>query len=532
SPIAANTQRVQGLVGVDDNRDDLFNFSRVFLNNSDIDGVVRYGEVSNTIDVTHESMGANITMTARRVSDNVIVDQFVTGADGNFYFDLVPDEYIISIDDPLGRTALDDSITPAGLLQDYQSEWRISTDFFKVWEYDTNLDVPVDGSGTPLAWLDGNGQETVNGMKQINFLLDPGAPPLQQVDFSGMVFADTNGDGLFNPDDVAVPEISVFADENRNGQFDAGELVVNTDINGQYTLTVPSTFSTVMNVGVIPPVDWTATNPASSWQNFFVEPGDTFSNVDFAIMPPAVSSGDGTSLPGILLGVVFNDVNGDSIRQASESGVSGLRVYIDANNTGVIDAGDTVTTTNVHGGYVFANVPAGDHIIRVEALAPNVQTLPLGNAPLLETLSGAGTISGLTFGVQNTDVIVANPSTLDYGDLPDRYGITTLFQDGARHVVGAFFLGQLIDTEEDGQPSDSATLDDTTDLADEDGIVFDPIQAGGSGRMLVTASRNGGYLSGWMDFNGDDDFDDVIGGVAERLVLTKVGGGLPETRTL
>ncbi len=544
SPIGAGTQRVQGFVGLDENRDDQFNFSRVTQEIGDIDGDpntlrdtsfldAKFGifEIRNVIDPTQEDFADNVTVTARRVSDNVVVDQFITGDDGNYYFDLVPDEYIISIDDPLGRTAVDDSITPAGFLQEYQNEWRITSDFFKVWDYDTNLEVPVDGTGTPGAWLDGNGQETVNGMKHINFLLDPGPPPLPQVEFSGTVFADINGDGLFNPDDVEMPQISVFADENRNGQFDAGELVVNTDINGQYILTVPSTFTTVMNVGVIPPVDWTATNPASAWQNFFVEPGDTFADVDFAIMPPGVSEGDGTSQPGYMVGVVFNDINGDSRRQESEAGVSGLRVFIDANNTGVIDAGDTVTTTNVHGGFAFAGVPAGDHIIRVEVIPPNEQTLPLGYAPLLETLEGAGTISGLTFGVRNSSVIIVQPSTLDFGDLPDRYGVTTLFQDGARHVVGPFFLGQLIDTEEDGQPSGTATQDDITELADEDGITFDSIQAGGSGRIVVNASRYGGYLSGWMDFNGDDDFDDVIDGVSERLVLTKIGGD-PETRTL
>ena len=107
SPIAeANTQRIQGLVGVDDNEDDLFNFSRVILNNEDTDGVVRFGEVTNTIDTSHESMAFNVTVTLRRTSDNVVVAQFVTGADGNYYFDVVPGDYIISIEDPQGRTAL------------------------------------------------------------------------------------------------------------------------------------------------------------------------------------------------------------------------------------------------------------------------------------------------------------------------------------------------------------------------------------------------------------------------------------------
>jgi len=236
SPIGANTERVQGLIGVDDNRNDLFNFSRVFLNNTDTDGVLRFGEVTNTIDITHESMGANITVEARRASDGVLVDQFVTGADGNYYFDLVPDDYIISIVDPLGRTALDDSFTDASLfLQDYKTEWTISADFFKVWDYNADLEVEVQADGTPIAFLDGGGNEIVDGIKNLNFLLDPGPVVAPQVDFTGVVFADINGDGIFNTGDVNVPGVSVFGDVNRNGQFDAGEIIVATNINGEYS---------------------------------------------------------------------------------------------------------------------------------------------------------------------------------------------------------------------------------------------------------------------------------------------------------
>ncbi|MEO2046736.1 MAG: S8 family serine peptidase [Pirellulales bacterium] len=540
SPISVNTQRVQGLIGLDENRDDLFNFNRVNLETQDFFGdpdifrdasfldansEFEFFEVRNVIDQTQESFADNITVTARRASDNVIVDQFVTGADGNYYFDLVPDDYIISIDDPLGRTAVDDSLTPSNFLQEYQSEWAISSDFFKVWDYDASLEVPVDGSGTPFAWLDGNGQEAEYGMQHINFLLDPGAPPSQQVDFSGTVYADTNGDGLFNADDVALPDVSVYGDANQNGQFDAGEVLVETDAMGQYALTVPAQFSTVLNVGVITPADWTPTNPATGLSNFFVSPGDTFSDVDFHLQPPAEQIGNGTSQPGFLLGVVYEDSNQDASRQTGEPGAAGMTVFIDVNNTGVVDAGDVVTTTNVHGAYVFSDVPVGTHRLRVELFTPLSQTSPLGNLPITVGLVGAGTLTELDFGVFDTAV-------LDYGDLPARYGITTLANNGARHNKGAFFLGNLIDGELNGQPSDDALRDDTTGFADEDGIVFDPIVAGGTGRLLVTASRHGGYLSGWMDFNGDDDFDDVIDGVAERLELTKVGGGIPETRSL
>ena len=446
-------------------------------------------EVRNVIDQTQEDFAGNVTVLAHRdVNSNgildgadILVDQFVTGDDGNYYFDLVPDDYIISIEDPLGRSAVDDSLTPDGFLQSYQSQWAIGTDFFKVWDYDAALEVPINpATDAPFDFLDGNGNATVYGMKHINFLLAPGTPALQQADFAGLVYADTNGDGTFNSNDVAMPGISVYGDVNQNGQFDSGEILVETDASGQYSITVPLSFATVMNVGVISPIDWTPTNPASGLENFFVQPGDSFSDVDFAIMPPSLSAGDGSNQPGYLLGTVFEDTNSDTVRQSGEQGVSGLRVYIDNNATGDFDAGDTEATTNINGAYAFANVPAGSHLLRVDLVSPFVQTSPLANMPFSVVLAGAGTVAGIEFGVNNT-------ATLDYGDLPGRYGITTLLEDGARHPKGIFFLGQRIDTELNGQPSDDA-LDDDRVGDDEDGIVFDPIESGTTttGRFVVT----------------------------------------------
>ncbi|HCK40641.1 MAG TPA: hypothetical protein DHW22_03305, partial [Planctomycetaceae bacterium] len=200
SPISAATERVQGLIGIDDGlitpQDGLFNFSRVIQEIGDSDGdpeTIRLGDVRNIIDETHESMAANVTVLAHRdVNANglldagvdVLVDQFVTGADGNYYFDLLPDDYIVSLDSTSldGYVALDDSLTPAGFLQDYQAEWAISSDYFQVWDYDANLEVPLNpATDAPFAFIDGTGNAVTYGMKDINFLLDLGAPVVPQV---------------------------------------------------------------------------------------------------------------------------------------------------------------------------------------------------------------------------------------------------------------------------------------------------------------------------------------------------------------
>lgn len=519
SPINANTQRIQGFVGVDDNRDDQFNFSRVIQSNVDLDGdasIVRLGEVINQVDLTQESFAGNVTVVARRASDNVVVGRFVTGHDGNYYFDLVPDDYIISIEDPEGRVAQNDALTPAGRLQDYKSEWLITEDYFKVWDKvpGSPSETVIDADGVPVAWLDDNGDEQVTGMKGINFLLDPGDPPAQQVEFSGVVYADANGDGIFNGNDIALPNATIFGDVNRNGLRDAGEIVVTTNASGAYNLVVPTTAAGVMNVGIVPPAQWTATNPAAKIHTRYVTPGDEFTGLDFYIKPPADNvGGGGINQPGILMGVIFQDqgASPNGQREASEPGAPGFTVYIDANNNGVLDAGDTSTVTNQHGAYIFTNVAPGQRVVRVVTPSPFQLTTPTAGRYTVQ-LTGSSTISSLVFGIKDT-------ATLDYGDLPAIYNSTTAAQNGARHKKGVYFLGSTIDGELNGNPTANADGDDTSGFDDEDGIVFDPIVAGSTVRLIATASRNNGYLKGWIDWNGDGDFDDAN----ERLVFSGIG---------
>jgi subtilisin family serine protease len=518
SPIAANTQRIQGAVGVDTNRDDLFNYSRVIQSVGDLfndPDIIRLGEVVSVVDENQEAFAGNVTVNVRRASDNVLVDQFVTGHDGNFYFDLVPDDYIFSIEDPLGRLAQEDTLTPDGLLQDFKTEWLITEDYFKVWDKAVGnpTETLVDANGVPLAWLDGNGDELVAGMKGINFLLDPGDPAAPQVEFNGVVYADTNADGIFNGNDIVLPNVSVYADENRDGIRNSGEIVVSTDANGAYNLVVPTTTAKVMNVGIVTPAQWTVVTPAAKIHTRYVTPGAEFSGLDFYIDPPADNiGGGGANQPGILMGVVFQDINGNAVRDSGDSGAPGFTVYIDANNNGVLDAGDASTVTNQHGAYVFTNVAPGQRVVRVVTPSPFQQSLPANNLGRVVPLTGSSTISSLFFGIKDTAIN-------DYGDLPAIYGATT-GANAAFHKKGQYWLGPVIDGELGGNPTANADGDDTAGFDDDDGIVFDPIVAGSTVRLVATASRNNGYLKGWIDWNGDGDFDDAN----ERLVFSGVAG--------
>ncbi|MDX1943683.1 MAG: SdrD B-like domain-containing protein, partial [Saprospiraceae bacterium] len=129
---------------------------------------------------------------------------------------------------------------------------------------------------------------------------------------------------------------------------------------------------------------------------------------------------------------------------------------------------------------------------------------------------------------------------MDYGDLPNSFGITVLNDDDpAKHIIKpAFFLGSCVDAERNGNPDAEAGRqsggDDNTGSAysmpggntactdDENGIrLITPMIPNNVACLEVTATTPAGaLLYGWIDFNGDGNFDLP----AEQVVFTKVNG--------
>ncbi len=112
-------------------------------------------------------------------------------------------------------------------------------------------------------------------------------------------------------------------------------------------------------------------------------------------------------------------------------------------------------------------------------------------------------------------VVQADGALYDFGDAPASYA-TTLAADGARHVATGPMLGSVRDAEADGVPSLDADNDDTSGMADEDGVTFGSIQAGQTDASVTVNVQNapaGAKLDAWIDFNGDGSW----GGAGERI---------------
>ncbi|HCA97688.1 MAG TPA: hypothetical protein DEP38_24715, partial [Cyanobacteria bacterium UBA9226] len=78
--------------------------------------------------------------------------------------------------------------------------------------------------------------------------------------------------------------------------------------------------------------------------------------------PSAINITSGTNITGIdfgnfqlgsISGQKFQDTDGDGIKDAGETGLSGWSIFIDTDNDGIKDAGEISTTTDADGNYSF-----------------------------------------------------------------------------------------------------------------------------------------------------------------------------------
>lgn len=81
---------------------------------------------------------------------------------------------------------------------------------------------------------------------------------------------------------------------------------------------------------------------------------------------------------GSISGTVVNDPYHAGTQYNQETGLFGITVYIDGNNNGRLDAGETSAITDANGDYTFPNLSAGSYLVRIIAGGAYGVTMPLG----------------------------------------------------------------------------------------------------------------------------------------------------------
>lgn len=195
-----------------------------------------------------------------------------------------------------------------------------------------------------------------------------------------------------------------------------------------------------------------------------------------------------------------------SVLQIVASAPGRVDLWIDWNGNGSWgDPGDAVLTghpVNPGANYVTVAVPmltlTGFTTARVRVSSTGFLA-PTGFAPDGE--------------VEDHKVFLYETGGMDFGDAPNVSLVppsgypTTMMDFGAAHFIDSLFLGWLIDSEADGQPSLTATGDDFSGLADEDGVTFGSPWISGSNAqftvMVNPAAVGPSDLDLWVDWDGD-----------------------------
>lgn len=328
---------------------------------------------------------------------------------------------------------------------------------------------------------------------------------------TGTQFNDRNRNARQDSGEEGLVGFTVYVDYDRDGVLDAGEPRALTGANGAFSLNAPAG---THYVRVVQASGYTQTLPAAGFLTAVVTNNNTVSGLRFGSYQPNASA----------TGFVWNDANGNGIRDTGESPMPGIWVYIDLDGDDRIDLNEPSAISKTDGSYNLTFPGAGTYTIR-QVLEPGyIQTYPGFAGEHTLPYDGVHPITGQDFGVQ-----IAR----DYGDLPATYA-TLSTSNGASHgYLEGFRLGANWDAEADGQPNATATGDDASGLTDgnnnivddEDGVVLlRPIVAGRSDNLIRVTVANStsvtGYLQGWVDFNGDGDFADT----GERIVTNRALG--------
>lgn len=98
-----------------------------------------------------------------------------------------------------------------------------------------------------------------------------------------------------------------------------------------------------------------------------------------------------------ITGSIYHDLDGDAVKDAEDVGQQNWVVFLDANNDGVIDAGESSTATDAAGKYSFGGLAVGTHRVRELVQAGWFRTSPSGGSHSVSITTATQSVTGKTF---------------------------------------------------------------------------------------------------------------------------------------
>lgn len=201
----------------------------------------------------------------------------------------------------------------------------------------------------------------------------------------GSVFNDPNSDGLRSLGESAVNNVTVYIDANNNNALDAGETSTKTSASGEYQFANLNPGS--YRLRVVLPAGLRRTMPMP--ENFRIatvsNAGQVVSNADFSLTSNI-----------LLAGVVFNDANGNGVKDAGEAAMQNVTVEVLSNNVIV-----ATRTTDSAGAWRVRGLGAGTGVARIVIPAGFNATYPAGGQ-YAGSMSAGQQNQNVNFGLKKT----------------------------------------------------------------------------------------------------------------------------------
>ncbi len=217
------------------------------------------------------------------------------------------------------------------------------------------------------------------------------ATPAPTGTIGDFVWSDNDGDGVQDPGEPGLDNITVTLrqDTNGDGTYETTVGTTTTDASGNYSFAnlPPGSYSVAVTTGGLSPT----TSPVVLVP---LSGGDAVDTADFGLNdaePPAGSIGDR----------VWSDIDRDTVQDGTEPGLNGVTVTLfeDSDGDGTYETTVATTTTSGNGNYDFINLPPGRYL--------TVVTPPTGMSPT--TTGSVATILAPNQVVTDTDFGLATP---------------------------------------------------------------------------------------------------------------------------
>jgi hypothetical protein len=197
----------------------------------------------------------------------------------------------------------------------------------------------------------------------------------QNVLITGTTWNDLDGDGVKDTGEPSLSNWRMFIDVDKDGLWDANEKSVLTNAAGTYSF--KDLAAGTYRIREVLQTGWRRTAPSAGPYDVTLGSG------------ASTTRNFGNTQKILISGTVFNDLDGDKIKDAGERGLAGWRVFIDKDLDGIFDSGETSAVSDASGNWSFRSLSAGTYRVRVVQQSGWKRTTPTSGYHSVTLASGA-----------------------------------------------------------------------------------------------------------------------------------------------